>query len=113
MLLPLSSNAVQLTSAAIAGGDVYSSALRLTNDVSPKVRASTGAVATYNAGIGFTANGQLCYTDATAGLPVNTVWANGLPTSSGTLCVSTNPVSTWSGLVPFAANSAVAVVITP
>jgi hypothetical protein len=66
MLLPLSSNSVQLTTAAVSGGDVYSASLRLTN---------------------------------------------GLLTSSGTLCISTNPVST--GFVPFAANSAVAVVITP
>lgn len=113
MLLPVASNAVQITTAAIAGGDVYSAALRLTNEASPKVRASTGAIATYNAGVGFTIDGQLCYVDATAGLPVDTVWANGLPTSGGKLCISTNAANTWAGLVPFAANSAVAVVITP
>jgi hypothetical protein len=113
MLFPLSSNAVQLTTEAIAGGDVYSAALRMTNEAAPKVRASTGAVATYNAGVGFTIDGQLCYFDATAGLPVDTVWANGLPTSAGKLCVSTNAANTWAGMIPFAANGAVCVVITP
>ena len=113
MLFPLSSNAVQLTTAAVAGGDVYSAALRMTNEAAPKVRASTGTVDEYNAGVGFTIDSQLCYVDATAGLPVDTVWANGLPTSAGKLCVSTNAVSTWAGMTPFDANGAVCVVITP
>jgi hypothetical protein len=51
--------------------------------------------------------GQIRYVDATAGLPVNTVWLNGLPTSDGALCVSSGATATWANGIPFAANGAV------
>jgi len=57
--------------------------------------------------------GSVVYVDATAGLPANTQWANGLPlASNGALCVSTDSASTYSNGIPFAANGAVAVTIT-
>lgn len=113
MLFPTASNTVQLTTAAVDAADVYWSGLRINNAASPRVRASTGAVAGYVDGLGVTSTGQLCYVDATAGLPADVVWVNGLPTSGDKLCVSTNSASVWSNGIPLVINGAVAVGITP
>ncbi len=62
----------------------------------------------YSNGLLMTDAGQIRYVDATAGLPGDTVWTNGLPQSGGALCISTNPAVPYSNGVPFAANGAVA-----
>lgn len=67
----------------------------------------------YSNGLLMTDAGQIRYVDATAALPADTVWTNGLPQSGGALCISTNPGVTFSNGIPFAANGAVAAGIIP
>jgi hypothetical protein len=73
------------------------------------VDAMAGTVGTvYNNGLLLTDAGQVRYLDTTAGgLPADTVWTNGLPSSGGALCVSTGPLATYSNGIPFTASGAV------
>ena len=79
----------------------------LTEVPSGNVHAVPAGGTVYNQGMLLTNSGQVRYVDATAGLPVDTVWSNGLPRSGGALCISTDAVSTYSNGIPFAANGAV------
>lgn len=109
----VSSNAVQLGTAAVDATDAYCNGLRLKADAT-LVRAATSGGAQFSNGLLLSNTGQIVYVDATAGLPANTQYTNGLPLSStGALCVSTNAFATYSNGTPMAANGAVAVVITP
>ena len=114
MLFPTSGGVVMLTTAANAATDVSWDALRIDNSASPRVRATINPPVTISNALGFDANERLSYVDATAGLPVGTVYANGMPFApSGALCVSTDAPAVWANGVPLAANGAVSVGITP
>jgi hypothetical protein len=112
MIFPTLSNAVLLTTAANAGGDAFLAGLRIENATNGRIRADTAGGVFSLGGLTFTATGRLIYVDATAGLPVDTDWSNGLPVSGGALCVSTNPATFGKDGIPFAANGAVAATIT-
>lgn len=76
-------------------------------------RATTSDGAQFANGTWLTNTGQLSYVDATAGLPGDTVWCNGLPMSGGKLCTSTDAAATYSNGIPMAANGAVSVGVIP
>lgn len=104
---------VPLTTAAVSATDAYRNGLRVNADET-QVRAATSGGDEVSNGLLLTANGQVVYVDATAGLPANTQFVNGLPISSaGALCVSSDDAATYSNGTPLAANGAVAAVITP
>jgi Alpha-L-arabinofuranosidase B, catalytic len=62
----------------------------------------------YSNGLFMTDAGQVRYTDATDGLPADTTWTNGLPTSGGALCVSANAAATYSNGMPMASTGGIA-----
>lgn len=108
--VPVKAGKMQITTAAVEGTDVYLAGLRFTN-TGGAIRASTSASAFFVNGKPVTTNGQLCFVDATASLPADTVYSGGLPYSNGALCVSTGAVNNVQNGVPFASNGAVAVEI--
>lgn len=112
-LFPIASDKIQLTSAAVNASDAYQNGVRVSAGT-PLARAATsGGVATNN-GILMSATGQTVYVDATAGLPANTQYCNGIPLSStGALCISTGNMASYSNGLPMAANGAVSCVVTP
>lgn len=67
----------------------------------------------YCNGLLLTDAGQVRYFDATAGLPADVQWSDGLPLSASGLCISTGPAVTYANGIPFAANGAVSAAITP
>lgn len=106
-VLTVTSGAVLLGTAAPAVTDTYQNGV-LTSATGGLNRAVSAGGDEYSNGLLRTDAGQLRYVDATAGLPAGTAWANGLPFSSGALCISTNSAATYSNGIPFAANGAVA-----
>jgi len=110
-VLSVSNGAVQLGTVVVAATDTFKNGVLTSADDLAKAIASGGDE--YTNGLLLTDAGQVRYVDATAGLPAGTVWSNGLPRSAGALCISTDPVSTYSNGIPFAANGAVAAAITP
>ena len=110
--LTVTSGAVLLGTAAPAVTDTYQNGV-LTSATGGLNRAISTGGDEYSNGLLRTDAGQLRYVDATAGLPVDTTWTNGLPLSGGALCISTNAASTYSNGIPFAANGAVAAGIIP
>ena len=110
-VLSVANGAVQLGTAVVAATDTFKNGVLTSAADLTKAIASGGDE--YANGLLLTDAGQVRYVDATAGLPADTVWTNGLPRSSGALCISTGPVSTYSNGIPFAANGAVAAAITP
>ena len=101
-----------MLAAAPGGADNY--VLGLLRDAgNTGVRASLTGGAQFSNGLLLAPLGQVVYVDATAGLPANTQYVNGLPLSSvGELCISTDPAATWSSGLPFAANGALSAVVT-
>ena len=79
----------------------------LTEGPTGNVHAVPAGGVVFNQGMLLTNAGQVRYVDATAGLPVDTVWTNGLPNSGGALCISTGALATYSHGIPFTANGAV------
>lgn len=109
----VSSDAVQLGTAAIAATDTFRNGLLVAADESV-VRAALAGGAEVTNGLLMSDAGQVIYTDATAGLPADATYCNGFPlTAAGELCISTDPFSTYNNGTPMAANGAVAAVITP
>lgn len=108
--LPVVNNAVPLSTAEIAPTDTFQNGVLLTS-AGAVVAISSGGDE-YSNGLLRTDAGQLRYTDATAGLPSDTTFSNGVPLSGGALCISTNPATTYSNGLPMAANGAVAVTIS-
>ncbi len=112
-LFPIAADKIQLTSAAVGVTDAYQNGVRVTAGT-PLARAATSGGAQFNNGLLMSATGQVVYVDATAGLPANTQYCNGLPLSStGALCISTNDMAVYSNGIPMAANGAVSCVVTP
>ena len=112
-LFPVSGDKIQLTSAAVDASDAYQNGIRVSAGTS-LARAATSGGAQFNNGLLMSNTGQVVYVDATAGLPANTQYCNGIPLSStGALCISTGSMATYSNGLPFAANGAVACTVTP
>jgi hypothetical protein len=111
-ILTVTSGAVLLGTGAIQPTDTFQNGI-LTSATGGLNRAIASGGDEYSNGLLMTDAGQVRYVDATAGLPGDTVWGNGLPRSGGALCISTNAVSTYSNGIPFAANGAVAAGIVP
>lgn len=105
---PTKAGKVQLSTASVSASDVYLNRLRYLTDGSA-IRAVAASPDLFSSGMPMSYTGQVCYIDATAGLPAGTVWANGMPFSAGRLCVSTGTVASYQNGIPFAANGAVAV----
>ena len=110
-IFTVTSERVQFTTAAINAADTFIGGIRF----SPTglVRASTGAVALYNAGVPMTSDGQVCIVDATASLPVGTVFVNALPVSADKICYSTGAAAVYNNATPYVANGALCATVTP
>ncbi len=110
-LFPISSDKVQFDTGTPAASDQFSNGVRLKSD-NTAVYGVTSGGQQYQNGLLLDANGAIIYVDASAGLPANTQYTNGLPfNSSGALCVSTNAVDEWINGIPFDSNGAVCAVI--
>jgi hypothetical protein len=106
-------NSVPMNTAAVAATDAYRGGVLVSADAT-KNKAATSAGSQFSNGLFRLNTGPVEYMNATAGLPTQVQWCNGLPLDSdGALCVSTNSAATYSNGIPFAANGAVAVTITP
>ena len=105
-LFPIASDKAQLTTAAVDAGDSYVQGLRL-NSLGTLCRAALAGGAQYSNGLLLSNDGQVIYVDATAGLPADVTFHNGLPFSAaGALCISTDAAAGYSNGLPFAANGA-------
>ena len=112
-LFPIASDKAQLTTAAVDAGDSYANGVRI-NSLNTLCRAALAGGAQVSNGLLLSNDGQLIYVDATAGLPGDAAYTNGLPlTAAGALCISTDPTVTYSNGLPFAANGALSALITP
>lgn len=112
-LFPIASDKAQLTTAAVDAGDSYVQGVRW-NSLGTLCRAATSGGAQFSNGLLMSNDGQVIYVDATAGLPANSTFANGLPRApTGELCVSTDPTVSYSNGLPMVANGALSVLITP
>ena len=112
-LFPIASDKVQLTTAAPAGTDNYQNGV-LVDATASLCRASLTGGAQTSEGLLFSNAGQVIYVDATAGLPANTNYVNGIPCApTGEMCISTGATVTYSNGLPFVANGAVSAQITP
>lgn len=112
-LFPIASDKAQLTTAAVDAGDGYANGMRW-NSLGTLCRAALAGGAQFNNGFLMSNDGQVIYVDATAGLPVDATFANGLArTAAGELCVSTDPTVSYSNGLPMVANGALSVLITP
>ena len=109
----VTSDQVVLGTAAVGANDTYRGGV-LVDAAAVKNKATTSAGAQFSNGLIRLNTGPVRYVDATAGLPADTQWCNGLPmTAAGQLCVSTDPASTYSNGIPFASNGAVAALVDP
>ena len=104
-LLPVIDNAVALSSDASSADDVFNAGIRFTQ--AGLVRCTTDNATFFNQGIPMTSEGVVSVVDATAGLPADTVFLNGLPMSNNKLCVSTNSVAVVVNGITFDAAGAV------
>jgi hypothetical protein len=106
--LTVQPNALVLSLQAIDPTDTFRAGILTDNsNLANHGQPSGGDV--FSQGMFVTHAGQIRYVDATAGLPADVVWSNGLPrTPGGHLCISTGPAATWANGIPFAANGAVA-----
>ena len=110
----VTSNDVLLGTGAVDANDPFNNGVLKDKTNGTLNRATTGAGAQWSNGLFRNDAGQLKYVDATAGLPANTQWSNGLPfDANGALCISTDAEVTYSNGIPFAANGAVAAGVIP
>lgn len=108
---PVSASQVQLSSTTPLATDAYDQGL-LRDAGDTVVRAATAGGAQFSNGLLLTSLGQIIYVDATAGLPANTQYNNGIPMSSaGAMCISTGPAASWRAGLPYAANGAVSALV--
>lgn len=111
-IFPVVAGVVQLSTATPAATDTYQNGV-LVSASGDLVRASTTGGDEVGNGLLRTVDGQIVYVDATAGLPANTQYCNGVPlNSSGAVCTSTNAVATYSNGLPMAANGALCVTVS-
>ena len=105
-LLPVKNGRVALNSSENTATDQYLGGIRFSTTGEVKATTATGTF--FNQGIPMSESGQVSFVDATAGLPANTIYHNGLPISSDKVCISYNPATVVSSGIPFDANGAVA-----
>lgn len=110
-IFPIASDKVQLSSVAPAVTDTVNRAI-LRDAGNTVARAALVGGVQYADGLLFTALGQVVYVDATAGLPVASQYANGIPlAATGEMCISTDATATWANGLPFTANGALSAVV--
>ena len=110
-LLPIINERVQLSALPVVAFDNYQNGL-LIDATASYCRVSASAGDATNNGLSMANSGQLIYYDATAGLPANVNYVNGIPcTSSGAICVANSPAVNYSNGLPFAANGALSALI--
>ncbi len=105
-LFNVSNGRAQFDAAGNEPGDVYGAGVRLTQ--SGATRVTTTAGTDFNGGIPMSSTGQVSVVDATAGLPADTIYLNGLPISNNAVCVSRNAAAVVSNGLPFDSAGAVA-----
>jgi hypothetical protein len=110
-LFPVVNGRANLDEAPGADTDRYMGGIRYTQDGAMCITYEAGTF--FNQGIPMSDIGQVSVVNATAGLPADVIWLNGLPISQNRVCVSTNPVFIVSQGTPFDAAGAVAATITP
>lgn len=108
-VFPVVNDAVQLTS---IGQDEFTDAAQNGVLFQPQTGYVYGAESfspgIYCQGVFVKDYGDIKYVDATAGLPPDTTWSNGLPRSGENLCIATSgAVANYSNGIPFVANGAV------
>ena len=111
MKFPTLNGRMAVNTGTPTANDQYSNGVRLVADASA-VYATTDATggAAGNGLLLNTTSGSMVTVDATAGLPANATWCNGMPVAAnGAVCTSTDAPQSWSNGVPFAANGAVSV----
>jgi len=96
----------QFDAASNVSSDVHGAGIRFTQAGAARVTTSAGTF--FNQGIPMSDSGQVAIVDATAGLPSDTVYLNGLPISANRVCVSRNARSVVSNGLPFDSNGAIA-----
>lgn len=102
---------VALANSAVGAGD--NPYVGLICSAAGAARAIPAVPTQFSNGCGFDNTGRLCYIDATAGLPANTSFNEGIPYGpTGQMCVSTGAIANTSNGVPYVANGAVAATIT-
>ncbi|WP_175224618.1 hypothetical protein [Achromobacter ruhlandii] len=106
-LFPIVSDKASFVTGVVAPTDTFKDGLRWAAD---KVRAAAGLTpAGFSQGLPVDVDGRLCLLDATAGLPADTTYSNGLPISAGQLCISVDAMATYSNGIPMSANGAVCI----
>lgn len=112
-IFPITASLVNLSTAAPVASDNFVGAI-LRDAANFAVRASLTGGAQYANGLLFTNIGQVVYNDASAGLPANTQYINGIPLApDGSMCIALSAPATWSNGLPFAANGAISASVTP
>jgi hypothetical protein len=105
--LNVQQDVVTLSISSVVATDVFHNGI-LAQGATEFNKAVPSGGTVYNNGLLLTDAGQVRYLDTTvSGLPVDTVWTNGLPSSGGALCVSTGSLATYSNGIPFTASGAV------
>ena len=109
--LPVINGRVALDLSSNDPTDVYAGGIRFSE---PGAAKATTAVGTFfNQGIPMSMSGQVSIVDATAGLPANTIYHNGLPISGDRICISYNQPSVVSSGIPFDAAGAMVATVAP
>ncbi len=96
----------QFDAASNVSSDVHGAGIRFTQAGAARVTTTAGTF--FNQGIPMSDSGQVAIVDATAGLPADTTYLNGLPISGNKVCVSRNASSVVSNGLPFDSNGAIA-----
>jgi hypothetical protein len=105
--LNVQQDVVTLSISSILASDTFHNGI-LAQAATEFNKAVPAGGAVYNNGLLLTNAGQVRYLDTTSGgLPADTVWTNGLPSSGGALCISTGALATYSNGIPFTASGAV------
>jgi hypothetical protein len=111
-LFPIVNEKVSLSTAVPVATDNYVNGI-LTDATNALARAATTGGAQVSEGLLFSNDGRVIYVDATAGLPANTTYANGVPVApTGEMCISTAVATTYSNGLPYAANGALSATIS-
>lgn len=112
-LFPITAGLVNLATGAPVATDNYVGAI-LINATNFSVRAALAGGTEYANGLLFTDIGQLLFNDATAGLPANTQYINGIPLApDGSMCIAQAAAVTWANGLPYAANGAISASVAP
>lgn len=105
-IFPISSGVVQLSTDAPVTADPFRNGIRLKSDNTVAYAATSGGLQSQN-GFLLDVNGAVVCVDATAGLPPDVKWSNGLPfNSQGALCISSNLATNYVNGLPVTSSGA-------